>query len=286
MNTWIGIELLAIVIAGVIMLMIGLIDGNRYVIKQESFTLANITKDCCFVMLSDLHGKVYGKANQKLIADIQKIKPDFIVIAGDLITEKTYESVESGISLLRELRKEYRVYYAMGNHETKLRERQRERFDDMMKQMEQLGVTVLIDSCCDISEYNVRMTGLELERSYYARLKNQVLSQEALERHIGRVHKDMCNILLAHNPSYFPSYAKWGADLVLAGHVHGGIMRLPLLGGVISPSLQLFPKYDGGIFNEGRSVMLLGRGMGAHTIPLRFFNPAELYIVRLDKKGC
>ena len=72
--------------------------------------------------------------------------------------------------------------------------------------------------------------------------------------------------------------------MVLAGHVHGGIMKLPVLGGVISPSLEIFPKYDGGIFRKKEAAMLLGRGMGAHTIPLRFFNPAELYVITLDNR--
>ncbi len=61
-------------------------------------------------------------------------------------------------------------------------------------------------------------------------------------------------------------------------------MRLPFLGGVIAPSYKIFPKYDGGVFKSGNSVMLLGRGMGSHTIPLRFFNPAELYDVTLKPK--
>ncbi|MDE7478526.1 MAG: hypothetical protein K2M91_11355, partial [Lachnospiraceae bacterium] len=63
--------------------------------------------------------------------------------------------------------------------------------------------------------------------------------------------------------------------------VHGGIMRLPFLGGVIAPSYKIFPKYDGGVFQYGKSTMLLGRGMGSHTIPFRFFNPAELYEVHI-----
>ena len=82
--------------------------------------------------------------------------------------------------------------------------------------------------------------------------------------------------------AYFPAYAEWGADLVLSGHVHGGIMRLPLLGGVISPTLRLFPRYDGGLFQEGGSTMILGRGLGSHTIPIRIFNPGELVVVELE----
>ena len=66
----------------------------------------------------------------------------------------------------------------------------------------------------------------------------------------------------------------------MAGHVHGGIARVPIWGkGVLSPALRLFPKYDGGIFREGNAVMILSRGMGTHTIPIRVFNPAELWVV-------
>ena len=59
-------------------------------------------------------------------------------------------------------------------------------------------------------------------------------------------------------------------------------MRLPLLGGVLSPALRLFPKYDGGLFQEGGSTMILGRGLGSHTIPIRIFNPGELIVVTLE----
>ena len=65
------------------------------------------------------------------------------------------------------------------------------------------------------------------------------------------------------------------------GHVHGGLMRLPFLGGVISPRLILFPKYDGGRFEHGNSVMLLSRGLGTHTLPIRIFNPGELVFIRI-----
>ena len=76
-----------------------------------------------------------------------------------------------------------------------------------------------------------------------------------LKRLLGKPSAGEYNILIAHNPDYFPAYAEWGADLVLSGHVHGGIMRLPLLGGVLSPALRLFPKYDGGLFQEGGSTI-------------------------------
>ena len=89
-------------------------------------------------------------------------------------------------------------------------------------------------------------------------------------------------IMIAHDPFYFDAYAETDADLILSGHVHGGIMRLPLLGGVISPRLQLFPKYDGGKFEKNNTTMILSRGLGCHTLPIRIFNPGELICLTLS----
>ncbi len=287
MISWIWIGLILITVVGVVMLIIGLIDGNRYVVKEEHFVLPKLEKACRFVMLSDLHGKVYGENNNKLIEDIRRAKPDFIVIVGDLVTSKQKAEIATGVNLIKELSREFRVYYAMGNHETKMKERREQfgnRYEELLSAVENSNVTILADAACDIPEYNIRITGLELGWKFFARLQKMTLTQEVLEQHIDSAQRNMCNILLAHNPNYFEEYAKWGADLVLSGHVHGGIMRLPIVGGVISPSLELFPKYDGGVFRHAGSVMLLGRGMGAHTIPLRFFNPAELYVITLDMR--
>ena len=117
---------------------------------------------------------------------------------------------------------------------------------------------------------------------YYKKLRKSVMKVSYLNSLLGRPCADEYNILLAHNPDYFQAYAGWGADLVLSGHVHGGIMRLPVLGGVLSPALRLFPRYDGGLYEEGKSKMVLGRGLGTHTLPIRVFNPGELIVVRLE----
>ncbi len=109
------------------------------------------------------------------------------------------------------------------------------------------------------------------------------MKADYLPKILGEPRTDACQILIAHNPLYFEEYAAWGADVVVSGHVHGGIMRLPVLGGVLSPNLSLFPKYDGGRFELGRAVMILSRGIGTHTIPLRIFNPAELVVLDFKK---
>ena len=102
---------------------------------------------------------------------------------------------------------------------------------------------------------------------------------------LGNPDRDRYSILLAHNPEHFQAYVSWGADLILSGHVHGGIIRLPFLGGVVSPAMKLFPKYDGGLFSQGNSHMVLSRGLGTHTIPVRINNKAELVVVELTNKA-
>lgn len=282
------IVIIIFIILFIILLAVGIIDGNRFEVVNEHFELSGLTKKCRFVMISDLHNKIYGNKNDKVIEAVKAAKPDFVIIAGDLVTSHANESIDPGVSLVNALSKGHKVYYGMGNHETRIKEERGtfgDKYDKLIKGVEHPNVTVLANDNCYLDEFNIQITGLELERTYFAHFRKRQMKENYMTEHLGKIREKCCNILIAHNPDYFEEYAKWGADLVLSGHVHGGIMRLPVLGGVIAPSYKLFPKYDGGIFHEGKSTMLLGRGMGAHTIPFRFFNPAQLYVVTLAPKA-
>lgn len=126
----------------------------------------------------------------------------------------------------------------------------------------------------------IRLIGLDLPPIYYRKKKITGLDALAVEGMVGAADRERFNVLLAHSPQYFEAYSEWGADLTLSGHFHGGIIRLPLLGGVISPYLRLFPKYDKGIYRSGRGEgrMVLAAGLGTHTFP-RINNPAELVLL-------
>lgn len=270
----------------IVLLMVGIIDGNRFVVVEQQFQLPKLRQNCRFVMISDLHNKVYGDNNDKIIQAIEQAEPDFILIVGDLITSKESESIDVGVKLVNELSKRYQVYYSLGNHESKLKSRPQcfgDKYERLIKGIEHTNVKLIENTTVYLDRYKIAITGLELGLEFFKRFKKREMPLGYMEQQLGKAEKDYCNILMAHNPLYFEEYAAWGADMVLAGHVHGGIMRLPVLGGVISPAYTLFPKYDGGVFHCGQSTMLLGRGMGSHTIQLRFFNPAELYVVNLVK---
>jgi hypothetical protein len=281
----VNVLIIVAIIIIVALLAVGVIDGNRFIVVHDSFELPKLKKKCRIVLISDLHNKVYGDNNEKVIEAVEKANPDFILLAGDLVTSKPYEDMQPGIELVKTLSKKYKVYYGLGNHESRIKTTPNkfgDKFEQLKKAIDSKNVIMLENKTAYIPEYNLNITGAELGFEYYAHFKIRKMKEGYLESLLPKCDGSKCNILIAHNPSYFDEYAAWGADFVVSGHVHGGIMRLPIVGGVIAPSYTLFPKYDGGVFKSRSSTMLLSRGLGAHTFKLRFFNPAELHVVDLN----
>ena len=128
------------------------------------------------------------------------------------------------------------------------------------------------------------VTGLEVDYRCFRNKFHVGLSVDDIRNLVGEADQDRFQILLAHHPKYFAAYAGWGSDLTLSGHLHGGIMRLPRIGGVISPDPELFPRYDYGLYKETDSRMIVSAGLGTHTINLRINNPAELVIVEITNQ--
>lgn len=263
-------------------------DTNHFVVRTYCVKSPKIKKKMRFVVLSDLHGKNFGKENQKLLAKIDELCPDGILIAGDMITAKPGKNYDDIIMFVRKLAKRYPVYYGSGNHEYRL-EVYPEKYGDMSLRYEE-GISHenlfrLRNDKKELVDANLIIAGLEIDREFYKKWKAPRMDGNYLKEKLGEAEGEKYSILIAHNPSYFPAYAEYGADLVVSGHVHGGIARIPFLGGVISPAFRLFPKYDGGQFKEKNSLMILDRGLGSHTIPVRFLNPGELVEICLEPEA-
>lgn len=270
----------------IIILWVTIYDTNRFVVVHHTFSDKRIKKSVRAVVLTDLHNKCYGRNNELLLQKIREQKPDFILVGGDIPTAKPGKSLDDAISFIRELAKDYPIYYANGNHEHRMK-LYPETYGDMWERYEaalkELKVYLLENERVELPETGLCIYGSEIERIYYKRFKTAMMDETYMESILGKKDTRYYNILLAHNPDYFPQYAAWGADLVLSGHVHGGMVRVPFWGkGVVSPKVCLFPKYDGGLFTQDKSVMLLGRGLGMHTIPVRTFNPGELIVVDFE----
>lgn len=263
------------------------IDCNRFVIREYTCESKALKKDGTFILLSDLHNKSFGKENQALLQAIEKQKPDGILIAGDMYTAAKGKDNTKVAEFVCRLAEKYPVYYGNGNHEHKTRLFPEEfgyLYQDYMDKIKKAGVVTLQNEKVHLPGFNADIYGLEIERDYYKKFERQKMEPEYLMKELGTPDKGRFTLLIAHNPEYFPAYAAWGADLSVSGHVHGGLMRLPAAGGVISPGIQLFPKYDGGFFREGNAVMILSRGLGTHTLPIRIFNPGELVVIHLRRQ--
>lgn len=262
------------------------IDCNRFVIREYTCESKALKKDGTFILLSDLHNKSFGKENQALLQAIEKQKPDGILIAGDMYTAAKGKDNTKVAEFVCRLAEKYPVYYGNGNHEHKTRlfpEEFGNLYQDYMDKIKKAGVVTLQNEKVHLPGFNTDIYGLEIERDYYKKFERQKMVPDYLTKELGTPDKGRFTLLIAHNPEYFPAYAAWGADLSVSGHVHGGLMRLPAAGGVISPGIQLFPKYDGGFFKEGNAVMVLSRGLGTHTLPIRIFNPGELIVIHVRR---
>ncbi|MBE5858803.1 MAG: hypothetical protein E7301_01580 [Butyrivibrio sp.] len=265
-------------------------DMNTFVVRNYEISSEKIAKDFSFCLLSDLHEKSYGKNNEKLIKKIFSLDPDAVIIAGDMITASNkLHSMNMGpaIDIIRAVSEKYPVYAANGNHEYKMfilegwRSKEYRHYEDALRSR---GVVLLRNTGTYLEEYNMEIHGLETSYEYYSKFRKHPMDDEYIKGFFGEPCSERFQLLIAHNPRYFEEYAKWGADLTVSGHVHGGIARLPFLGGVLSPALVPFPKYDGGLFTIGERHMILSRGLGMHTVPIRFNNPGELCFVTVRKK--
>ncbi|HKM34940.1 MAG TPA: metallophosphoesterase [Lachnospiraceae bacterium] len=275
----------AIAIIAIVLLWVVLYDTHHFVVVRHSFSSNKVRKSTRLVMLSDLHNYQYGKENIQLIKAIEKEKPDMIVLAGDMITADYKEKFTSTMELLKRLKENYPIYYAYGNHEEKIclyKQRYGYMGDTFLKELKEIGIEPFYNAHAVFNDRGIALYGLCIEYDYYQRFTTKPMPDHYLEGLIGKADENYYDVLLAHNPEYFPKYAVWGADLVLSGHIHGGIVRLPFLGGVISPSIRFFPKYDGGLFQIEKTHMVLGRGIGTHKPSVRVFNPAELIVVDLE----
>ena len=240
--------------------------------------------DVTLAFLSDFHN---GKKQvaEEILSALHTISPDLVVIGGDMLVGKPDVSFAPALELVKRVTASWPVVYAYGNHEYRMclyPETYKGAGAAYQKELEKLPLTLLRNDSTTIDHKGLRLclTGLEIPAENYKKWRKIPFSRENMEQLAGRPAKDAVNILLAHNPLYVDTYMDWGADLVLAGHMHGGIVRLfgrPVIG----TDGRLFPNYGYGRIDRGEQTMLVSAGLGEHTIPLRICNPRELVVVKL-----
>ncbi len=241
------------------------------------------------VFLSDLHGQRFGEGNRKLIEKIREAKPDYLLIGGDMMTVKPWLAPDFSAleELLSAFSGEVPIYYADGNHEERMQER-KEQYPGWDEQFRKLlssyQLTYLKNEKIRLRKGrdHLSLYAYSFSGEQYRKFRLPALTKEEITERLGP--SDGFSVVLAHTPHYFRSFADWGADLVLSGHNHGGTIRLPLVGGVMTPQFFFFSRYAYGQISDGRHREIISAGLGTHSINIRLFNRPEVVSVRLRRE--
>ena len=220
-------------------------------------------------LITDLHGAVFGKDSQKLLSAVKSSDPDLIAISGDLIDKISNPDMLE--PLLPELVAIAPTCYVTGNHEWT-----RDDLEDVLKKIEGYGVTVLRNQWQQITidGQSIVLAGTEDPNGYADQMQPEDLVAQIRET----VPGDPYIVMLYHRNDAINRWAELDVDLVLSGHGHGGVVRLPLIGGLIDVDRSLFPKYCDGLYQKDRTAMAVSRGLSG----LRFWNSPHLPTIVLE----
>lgn len=244
-----------------------------------------------FAFLTDLHNAENGPGNGELLDALERESPDAVLCGGDMIVGKPGVSFSAAESLMRRLAGRFPVCYALGNHEYRTRIYPKVYpgvYESYTGALREAGIRLLDNTADTLSFRGIPVTvwGFTMDRYYYDRWKRRTLPAEEIEKSFGgrRPGREKISILLAHNPAQMEAYFGWGADITLCGHYHGGVMRFGEHRGLVSPDFRLFPKAHG-LYRRGGKHVIIGAGVGEHTVPVRIHNPRELVMLELAVNG-
>lgn len=250
-------------------------QNNAITISEIDFTNDKIPEafnGYKILHISDLHNKKFGAKQSKILAKIEKINPDVIVITGDLI-DSNRTNMDVAMDLINGAIDVAPIYYVSGNHEA-----QSGSYNQLKSKLGKAGVVVLDNQKTEVlrDDTSIEIIGLSdilfNGDSPTGNLLNTLVK-----------NNNNFKILLSHRPELFEIYSNSKADLVFSGHAHGGQFRIPFVGGLIAPDQGFFPELTEGIHTSNDTSIVISRGLGNSIIPVRIFNRPELIVVTLSR---
>jgi len=229
--------------------------------------------------LSDLHNR---NIEDKILEIINKERIDVIFMSGDMINDHSKNVYSNFISLCKKIK--IPSYYIYGNHEYELSP---SKLNELQDELKDTNLKFLNNEKIKINKYKsyINLLGLSYPLEYYSISKNKKdFNKKYITDIFGDLNKNEYNILLTHNPLFAEVYDEYFSDLVFSGHVHGGVIKIPFIGGLLSPDFTFFPDYYEGMYQLKNTKMIVSRGIGYGSIKIRILNPAEIIIVTLNKE--
>lgn len=252
---------------------------NNNTIEVTNIEISNLNipedfRDTTIVQVSDFHNSMFGKDQSKILGKMKALKPDLILITGDLIDRRNTK-IDVAVSFVKEAIKIAPIYFVSGNHEILSG-----KYHLLKTKLSDEGVIILDNDSVILKsgQSTLKLAGIidpgKIEGS--GKVKKVRESLASIEGESADF-----SILLAHRPDLLKVYAKYDYDLIFSGHAHGGQFRFPFIGGLLAPDQGFFPKYDSGLYRLGKTTMIVSRGLGNSLFPFRLFNGPELIVVKL-----
>ena len=266
-----------------ILFCVGFFHWSNHSLQVQRFTFTSPRlpagfDGCVIVQLSDLHGALFGEDNQDLLKVVAKERPDYIFLTGDLLDQYRATPHSYAASLGGALADIAPTYFVTGNHEWALPD-----VPGLKRALEVAGVQVLTNEYTVLARDgdNAVLAGIDDPNGY----ADQKTPEEVAEE-VRAAFADPFWILLAHRNNYFEdAYCRLGADLVISGHGHGGLVRLPFTDGLVSVERTFFPSYTAGFYQAGGADLFVSRGLGNSGRTFRLFNRPQVAVLTLKREG-
>ncbi|MGB2762322.1 MAG: metallophosphoesterase [Minisyncoccales bacterium] len=257
-----------------------LFEPNNIKIERISVEIENLSKSfdgVKIIHLTDFHSRNFGEREKKILEIIKKLNPDFIFITGDFI-DHTTEDIDSCQEFWRELGKQEqgKIFGVFGNHEHYWNKNFS--INSLKNLLEESEIIILSNENKKI----FRDDGY----FYLVGVDDPDTGNDDLGKAMGETEKNIPKILLAHSPDIInnlDSLGKEKIDLILAGHTHGGQIRIPFIRPFWVPTKNR-GKYASGLFKVGSVYLYVNRGIGTTILPIRFNCPPEIAVIELRKK--
>ena len=262
-----------IVLLVVIVLAVMLFDSNYRIVTDEyEVTFDDLPEEFDgyrIVQISDLHARQFGEGNRRLMEAVLRADPDIIVVTGDLIDGPDQGAViRETMSAIAPIAP---TYYVTGNHEW-----DSGGLSELWQILDDCGVITLRNEYVMLERRGAQLAlaGAEDPGGPY----DMETPEELIAAIRAREGNDVFLAVLNHRNDRLDRYAALDVDLVLSGHAHGGLIRLPFTDGLYGPGRDFLPTYTSGVCTSGDTVMVVSRGFAG---PVRFLNNPELAVTVL-----
>jgi len=258
---------------------------RKYIIYSDK-----IRERVTLVLVTDLHGHIFGKNQKNIAAKIKRADPDIILLGGDIYNLLASTPAKGAEQFFDAVRKIAPTYYVTGNHDMVVSRR----VYNLKKKVAARGITVLDNKYTelDINGNNIIIGGVDDpgtnrkgDSDEYKREQENIWENNIGSYFIELEDDGRYKILLSHRPEKTDIYAKLPFDLILSGHSHGGQWRVPfILNGFFAPHQGFFPKYAGGVYSYRGKVHIVSRGVSVQPMSPRIFNPPEVVSITIQNK--